>query len=165
MSRSLPLPPLDPEASLAANARRVLAVRVEELFSYAPVIPDADASEALHDARIVAKRLRYTLELFSSVYGDEGERAIERLKDLQEDLGQLHDHDVRIALIGEELSRLGDLPEAEADVVRPGLEALVERERRARVTAHAAVVKRWRTLERQKVLARLTALATEPPAG
>ncbi|MDQ3541364.1 MAG: CHAD domain-containing protein, partial [Chloroflexota bacterium] len=92
MGRRSSMPSLDPEASLGTNARRVLAVRVEELFGYAPIILDADASEGLHDARIATKRLRYTLEFFRSVFEDEGERAIEQLKDLQEELGELHDH-------------------------------------------------------------------------
>ena len=56
--------------------------------------------------RISAKRLRYTLELFRPQFGKAGERQIERVKKIQELLGTLHDHDVRIELIGEELSQL-----------------------------------------------------------
>jgi len=159
MSRALPVPSLDPEASLGTNARRVLAVRVDELFSYAPIIPDAEATEALHDARIATKRLRYTLELFPSVYGDEGEQVIERLKDLQEDLGALHDHDVRIAMIDEGLSALEDRTDEDASALRPGLEALLGRERTARAAYRTAVVERWRGLERERVQERLTALS------
>ena len=47
--------------------------------------------------RISAKRLRYTLELFRPQFGKAGERQIERVKTVQELLGTLHDHDVRIA--------------------------------------------------------------------
>lgn len=161
MSRRLPMPSLDPTASLGTNARRVLAVRVDELFSHASIIPDAGATEALHDARIATKRLRYTLELFSSVFEDEGELAIEELKGLQEELGELHDHDVRIALIDEELSALGDLGEAEASELRPGLRALLRRERKARATSHTAVVERWRRLEREQFQARLSTLTVD----
>ncbi len=156
------MPSLDPGASPGTNARRVLAVRVEELFGYAPIIPDADATEELHDARIATKRLRYTLELFRSIFRDEGEHAIEELKDLQEELGQLHDHDVRIALIGEELSALDDLTEDEASPLRPGLEGLLRRERTARAASHAAVVERWRRLEREGIQEKLTALSLPP---
>lgn len=165
MSRTFPVPSLDPRASLAANARRVLAVRLNELFSHAPIIPVADASEALHDARIATKRLRYTLELFRSEFGDEGEHAIEQLKDLQEELGQLHDHDVRIAMIARELVALGALPKAEALALRPGLEALLRRQCTARAARHTAVVDRWRGLERERLQATLTALATAPEPG
>lgn len=161
MSRALPVPPLDPEAPLAVNARRVLIVRVVELFSYAPIIPDATATEALHNARIATKRLRYTLELFRAVFGDEGERIIEHLKEMQEELGQLHDHDVRIAIVERELAGL-DQEAEETALVRPGLDGLLKRERTARARRHTAVVKRWRRLEADEVLAKLIALASPP---
>jgi CHAD domain-containing protein len=159
--RGSPLPPLDPEASLATNARRVLAVRADALFGYGPVIPDAAASEALHDARIAAKRLRYTLELFRSVFGEEGERAIGRLRELQEELGELHDHDVRIALMMKELADLDGAGKARATELRSGFEALLRRERDARATRHAAVVEGWRRLERDDLQARLMVLSAD----
>lgn len=106
MSRAWPVQRLDASASLADNARRILAVRVAELYSYAPVVDDQAAIRELHDMRIAAKRLRYTLELFRVVFGEIGERQIERVKAIQEDLGQLHDHDVRIDLIENELRAL-----------------------------------------------------------
>lgn len=158
MSRGLPGPPLDPKASLESNACRILAVRIEELFSYAPIISDSDATEALHDARIATKRLRYTLELFRSVFQEEGDHAIEQLKDLQEDLGQLHDHDVRIALVEEKLASLARRTKTESHALRPGLEALLERDRVARAACHDAVGARWRQLEREKLQATLTDL-------
>ena len=107
MSRAWPVDNLDPEATLAENARRILAVKMAELYSYAPVVHQADAVEQLHDMRIAAKRLRYSLELFRVVFGELGEVQIERVRSLQEALGELHDLDVRIALIEDELRPRG----------------------------------------------------------
>jgi len=104
MSRAWPVDDVDPDASLAVNARRILAVRMAEYYSYAPIVAIEEAVEQHHALRIAAKRLRYTLELFRAVFGEPGERQIERVKAIQEELGTLHDHDVRIALIGEELT-------------------------------------------------------------
>lgn len=106
MSRAWPVDDVDPGASVLDNARRVLAVRIAEFYSFEPVVPHPELSEALHDLRISAKRLRYTLELFRPQFGKPGDRQIERVKAVQEALGMLHDHDVRINLIGDELSRL-----------------------------------------------------------
>jgi hypothetical protein len=106
VARAWPVRDIDADLSVAENARRVLAVRVAEFFSYAPVIPHPELSEALHDMRIAAKRLRYTLELFRAQLGPSGGKQIDRVKAVQEALGTLHDHDVRIAMIGDELSRL-----------------------------------------------------------
>lgn len=106
MSRAWPVHDVDPDASVIDNARRVLAVRVAEFYSFEPIVPYPELSAALHDLRISAKRLRYTLELFRPQFGKAGERQIERVKAIQEELGTLHDHDVRIDLIGDELSQL-----------------------------------------------------------
>lgn len=156
-------PGIERDASLEANARLVLAERVAGLYGYAPIIDDADAVEALHEARIATKRLRYTLEIFSGVFGEEGTFAIDRLKDLQEELGVVHDHDVRIAMIEDELASLDDIAaDDEPDTLRPGLEALLRRERASRATAHTAVVDRWQALEGEDLQARLTALSADP---
>lgn len=106
MSKAWPVERLDPDAPLDLNARRILRVRVGELYSYEPIVSDPLATVALHDMRIAAKRLRYTLELFAEVFGDTGKRQIERVKALQEDLGTLHDLDVRIEMIADELVTL-----------------------------------------------------------
>jgi hypothetical protein len=106
VSKAWPVRTIDPAASLEVNARRILRVRVGELYSFEPAVDDPTAIEPLHDLRISAKRLRYTLELFRSVFGEVGERNIDRIKSIQEALGDLHDADVRIALIQEELTSL-----------------------------------------------------------
>lgn len=106
MSRAWPVKDIEPEGSLAENARRILAVRIAEFYSYAPIVTNEAASEALHALRIAAKRLRYTLELFRVVLGESGARQIERVKAIQEELGNLHDADVRVALIQDELTEL-----------------------------------------------------------
>ncbi|CAN5630437.1 hypothetical protein BH23CHL5_BH23CHL5_19810 [soil metagenome] len=106
MSKAWPVKGLDPLTSLEFNARRILRVRVAEYFAYEPIVNEPTATIHLHDLRISAKRLRYTLELFRSVFGEIGERNISRVKDIQEALGHLHDCDVRIDLILSELNGL-----------------------------------------------------------
>jgi hypothetical protein len=106
VSKAWPVNGIDPSASLAANARRILAVRIAEFYSYAPIVDDEQAVTEHHNLRIAAKRLRYTLELFRAVFAETGERLTERVKAIQELLGQLHDHDVRISLIEDELTVL-----------------------------------------------------------
>lgn len=106
MARAWPVTDVDPDSSVLENARRVVAVRIAEFYSYEPVVTRPELSIALHDLRIAAKRLRYTLELFQPQFGDAGKRQIDRVKGIQEALGDLHDHDVRIDIIGDELSRV-----------------------------------------------------------
>lgn len=97
---------LDPKAPLSVNAREILKVRIAEYYHYTPIVHDEQAGVLLHELRIGAKRLRYTLEMFRDVFGESGETQIERVKNVQEALGDLHDCDVRIALIEDELAAL-----------------------------------------------------------
>ena len=53
----------------------------------------------LHNMRIAAKRLRYTLEIFEDFLPDECKTAQKELEQLQQEMGQLHDSDVMIALL------------------------------------------------------------------
>jgi CHAD domain-containing protein len=155
MSRALPIPALDPQASVASNSRKILRVRIEDLFGYGPKIADATAIEELHDARIATKRLRYTLEMFQPIYETKDGKLLDQLKLLQEELGQVRDADVRIGLIEEELA---SLKQGKKPAVRAGLEALLAREQRDRAAGHEAVVKLWRSLNRGRLRARLEAL-------
>ena len=186
MSRAWSVDDVNPDAPVVDNARRILAVRIAEFYSFEPIIPHPELSEALHDLRISAKRLRYTLELFRPQFGKAGERQIERVKTIQERLGTLHDHDVRIDLIGDELSRLmveqsqkmrSDIADASPDelagiaavALRPppddprrGLIALLGREHAGRRTAYARFRELWDRCAGEGMRRDLVALSVTP---
>jgi hypothetical protein len=186
VSRAWPVHDGDPDASVVDNARRVLAVRVAEFYSFEPIVPYPELSEALHDLRISAKRLRYSLELFRSQFGKAGERQIERVKAIQEELGKLHDHDVRIDLIGDELSQLmveqsrktqSDIADASPedlaaiataalrappDDPRRGLIALLGREHTGRRAAYTRFRELWDMYARDGMRRDLVALSVTP---
>jgi len=189
MSRAWPVHNVDANAPVLVNARRVLGVRIAEYYSYEPVVGRPDLSLALHDLRISTKRLRYTLELFRPEFGDEGERQIERVKAIQETLGDLHDHDVRIEMIGDELSRLmleqsremrTAIAEASPDALasiataalrpppddpRRGLIALLGREHGKRREAYRRFRDLWGAYAGEGMRSDLVALSTNPPLG
>lgn len=143
MSKAWPVEGIAPEESLAKNARRILAVRIAEFYSYAPIVAQESAIEELHALRIAAKRLRYTLELFRDVFGEVGERQIERVKAMQEALGEVHDHDVRLDLIAEELERLGEDGASDGAGPRVGLLGLRARQVAGRRAHYLAVRELW----------------------
>ena len=186
MSRAWPVRDLNPQAPVLDNARRVLAIRIAEFYSYEPIVPHPELSEGLHDLRISAKRLRYTLELFRPQFGKAGERQIERVKAIQEALGTLHDHDVRIELIGDELSRfmveqsqktrleIADASPDElaliaaaalrppADDPRRGLIALLGREHAGRRAAYARFRELWERYAEDGMRRELVKLSATP---
>ena len=151
MSKAWPVPGIDPAGTLAENARKILAVRTAEYFSYSPIVDIPEAVEQLHALRIAAKRLRYTLELFRDVFGRRGETLIDQVKAVQEDLGEIHDHDVRLDLIAAELTELAhemDAASTQPDGADPriGLDALAAQEHVARQQRYDAFRIRWREL-------------------
>ena len=92
---------LDPATPLGPNAGRIVATRLEELRSLAEEALVRDATEAQHDMRIAAKRLRYALEIVGPCIGDAAEPARLAAKRLQSTLGDLHDCDVILPRVEE----------------------------------------------------------------
>ncbi len=92
--------PKDVVESKAENARRLLPRMIDELFQAGNRAARPGAShETMHQFRLKTKRVRYTLELFESVYGARTGRLLEWLKGLQEKLGAINDCAVTLGMI------------------------------------------------------------------
>ncbi|MBE3560065.1 MAG: CHAD domain-containing protein [Ktedonobacteraceae bacterium] len=99
MAKAKPVTNLDPQAPLQANVCKIARVRLEELYSWESYVDYPYAIHELHNLRIAAKRLRYTLELFQDALQGKCDSLIQEMVQLQEELGALHDSDVIIALL------------------------------------------------------------------
>jgi CHAD domain-containing protein len=89
---------------------RVLRTRLGEVLNLAPALAARDR-QALHDFRIACKRLRYAFERFTN--GEpEFERAAERLANVQDALGEVHDRDVLLTILPP------NMPETERRLMR-----------------------------------------------
>jgi CHAD domain-containing protein len=97
---------LDPDATLLDGARRILAVRLDEVGSFVPAVTDPADERALHDMRIAFKRLRYVLEVTRPCFGASADDAISSAKRFQDLLGEIHDCDVFVPLVESHLERL-----------------------------------------------------------
>jgi CHAD domain-containing protein len=128
MARARRVKGIHPKESLTTNARRVIAVRLEELVGWGDSLQDATRIQDLHDMRIAAKRLRYALEMFDICFPDV-KPVLRELTDLQESLGTIHDLDVFTQLLRERLTRLDSHIESSArDIMRPEV-PMVEKSR------------------------------------
>jgi CHAD domain-containing protein len=87
---------LDPSGPLRPAAARIVMVRLEELRGLVEEALRPEASEAQHDVRIAAKRLRYVLEIVGPCLGEEAKPARDAAKRLQAVLGDLHDCDLML---------------------------------------------------------------------
>ena len=99
---------LDPDGALVDNMRRVIVVRLDELHGFIPDALDPANVEELHDMRIAAKRLRYLLELSEPLFGAPAKKAAKTVKALQDVLGEIHDCDELMPLVGRHLAAIRD---------------------------------------------------------
>ena len=147
--------PTEPHRVRDAMPSRIWAA-YEAVRAYEPVMRWADVT-TLHDLRIAAKWLRYTLEFVREALGRDAGPVIEKVVALQDHLGWLHDADVAAGLArGFLVEHAGDLDETESAAIG---RYLVDRERelaRLRRTVGPA----WRgvsSLAFRRALARVVA--------
>jgi CHAD domain-containing protein len=122
--------------------------RYGAVHAYAPALADASL-ERLHRLRIAGKRLRYLLEAFAEVLGDDVQAAIQPLKELQDALGTLNDAHVATGL----LEAFGHAHAGAVDGIAPYLEY----QQAAMVAARARFEQVWPELMGEPVRKRLAA--------
>jgi hypothetical protein len=175
---------LHPDGPLADNAARIVAVRLDELRSFAPKAVDPARVKALHDMRIAAKRLRYILELTGeSCFGPYAATGARRARELQDLLGEIHDCDVTLPRVLVLIDRRRQLAALEArdaagdaEDLDPalaarssqsaewrGLEVLATHLRARRALLFERFLELWRSLERSGFAARLEYSLQERP--
>lgn len=99
MAKAKSLTELDPNAPTGENACCIARIRLDEMYSWAADVGNPYEVHGLHNLRIAAKRLRYTLEIFEDVLPSPRHVIANELAQIQDELGALHDSDVMIALL------------------------------------------------------------------
>jgi CHAD domain-containing protein len=99
MAKARPITGLNPQASPGTNARVIARTRLEEMHGWKQFVDSPFRVAELHNLRIAAKRLRYTLEIFADSLPKACAAFIKEAEQIQEELGALHDSDVMIALL------------------------------------------------------------------
>ncbi len=146
MAKALPLYAVNPQETLRSNAPLMLHTRLEELYQFAPYISDPARVEELHNMRIAAKRLRYTLEIFAPCFsGKDFEKLSASAKSVQEQIGEIHDRDVR----GPLLSAFLTAHAAARPEIRPGLERLIQSQQSERAALYRKFIAYWNKLQKQ----------------
>jgi CHAD domain-containing protein len=91
------------------TARAVISTRLNEVAELRTAIISAEQSQDLHDLRIAAKRLRYSLDMFAVCFPPKtAHEFADRVRDVQDVLGRIHDLDVLNELLHQELRSLDD---------------------------------------------------------
>lgn len=159
-----------PDKPLRESAA-VVMVRVNELLEWAEAVRDPACVEELHNMRIAAKRLRYTLELFTPVLGPDASPILKTVEAIQEHLGQIHDCDMLFPLIGQTFNEESDRERKKAVkshlgpppfIAAEGLIPLLSRKRTEREEKYHAFLAFWDALPPDDLFERLNVLVRGP---
>lgn len=93
-----------PQLSFVDISEAVIVERLRELEELSNSLYKPFEVEALHEMRIAAKRLRYALELFQQCWGRSLGSYAKKVASMQKALGDLHDCDIWIDSIGEQIN-------------------------------------------------------------
>ena len=127
-------------------ARELIREQARKLRKLADRIHASSSPEDFHEVRIRAKRLRYTLDAFASLYGDAAQEFMRSLAKLQTVLGEYHDSTVREKRFAELVSSGPRLPSSTSFMVG----RLVERDVRAIERCRKKFPKAYRRTSRRR---------------
>jgi CHAD domain-containing protein/CYTH domain-containing protein len=136
----------EPRKSMARVTAERLNDAADRLKRRLSQIHQYTDDEAIHRARIGAKRVRYLLEPFAQIH-EKGPGGIEQLKELQDAFGDVHDVHVFAPTLAEELAHATrtDLrsEETERAALIPGLAAIEASLRERGTAAYEKAEKAW----------------------
>jgi CHAD domain-containing protein len=134
----------DESISFRAIGREIILARINELLDASPNFYLPFNVEELHELRILTKRMRYAVELFSGCWPRMGDAARE-IALLQTSLGELHDCDVWLENLGKRLKHLAHLNKTDdaSRKLRAGGAWLIKHFARERTEHYRNAVSRW----------------------
>jgi CHAD domain-containing protein len=149
---------MDPEGTFGENAALMLLIRFAEMYRLAGAVDDPERVQELHDMRIAAKRLRYTMEIFQPCYGGELAKeyksVYEKIKSIQEQIGDIHDCDVR----GPAVTEFVEEHAKRRPEIRVGLIRLIDKEKQDRDRMYSEFIEYWANLTRKNLRGRFLRL-------
>ena len=159
------------QAMTAKVARDLIRSTARKLRKRAEALDETSSAKAFHEVRIRAKRLRYALDAFGSLYGDAAGEYVDALARLQHVLGEFNDSAVRTEMFAELVTQGRRVPAATSFLVGRLVERdqrNFEKSRRRFAKAYRRITRRrWRALSeamREQEHATSTAIASAPAA-
>jgi CHAD domain-containing protein len=154
--------------ALYLHSAQSITSRLEEFLAYHEIIFDPEKVTELHEMRIAAKRLRYTMEVFAPLYSEELKEQLQAVRKIQDLLGDIHDCDVWMEFLPEfvdlERVRTRDYYGSEEPFARlaPGIEYFRRSRFESRQTLYRELLVRWQTWQDENMWAGLQAEIQQP---
>ncbi len=141
---------------------------LDEFIGYQEFVHAPDNMEKLHAMRIAGKHLRYSMEIFAPIYKKALLPYIQMMKDIQTQLGMMHDDDVWVnwlpKFIQKEEQRVDDYFGNTGPMNRliPGIEHLIEDRKQSREAAYQSFLAAWKTLSHENAWENLREIINAP---
>ena len=138
--------------SLYKQAFAAIHADLNDFLSYEEFVHSPENMEKLHAMRIAGKHLRYSMEIFAPVYKESLLPHIQIMKDIQDQLGMMHDDDVWVnwlpKFLENEEKRVDEYFGNTGPLKRliPGIEQLIEDRKKSREAAYHAFLATWETV-------------------
>lgn len=138
----------------------IIDIRLKEFIAASPHIYFPFEIKELHELRILAKRLRYALELFAACWGEEMTDIAKEVAFMQTALGELHDCDVWIESLGRRLKRMSrrNIDDEQHARSRDAAVWLVRYFSRERMQHYRDALARWQQWETDGLLQKLRSM-------
>jgi len=134
------------KAATASVGSELIRGMARKLRKRADRLSDTSSADDFHEVRIRAKRLRYALDAFGTLYGDAGRDYLHALARLQDVLGEFHDSTVRGEMFAELVTRGRRVPATTTFLVG----RLVERDQRDFEKCRRRFAKAYRRIKRRR---------------
>lgn len=161
------------ELSFSEAGREIILARLAELRDMSACLSRPFKTDALHEMRIAAKRLRYAMELFASCWSEALTEHAKEVAELQTSLGDLHDCDVWLEDLGRMLRDFRKQKGAHGSLISETREQkqsaavwLMRHFGKARMKHFGSALMRWHRWETEDFFSQLIAsLETRPAAA
>ena len=140
--------------SFRTLGRAVILARIRELHESIHHLYFPFQIKELHALRILAKRLRYAVELFTDCWEGQLQDAGKEIALLQTSLGELHDCDVWLGTLGRRLKQ-ARANDDDTLKLRAGAAWLVKHFAKERTEHYRNALTRWEEWDSKDFLARL----------
>ena len=154
--------------SLYQRAFTTINKNLETFLSFEKYITDPENVSQLHAMRIAGKKLRYTIEIFTPIYNQALLPYIQLMKEIQDQLGEIHDDDVWISwlpqFVEKEQKRIEDYFGNTGPLKRllPGINHLIEDRKSARDQTYQSFLATWDSLLSEKAWVNLREIINAP---
>ncbi len=141
----------------------IVNARVKDFIAASSCLYQPYQIKKLHELRILAKRLRYSMELFALCWGKDWEVMAKEVAHMQTSLGELHDCDVWIQDLGARLKRSSRKSAVEPSELqmRAGATWLLKHFAATRTEHYRDAVSRWEQWQAEGFLEQIAAKCRE----